>query len=1002
MKRLLHVFLLPLLFLSALQQVNAQDPSQYGQHFNKVPDTKDINMYQVNIRAFSAAGNLAGVTARLDSIKNLSINTVYLMPVYPVGTDAKSANSPYCIKDFTSVATEYGSLADLRNLVESAHEKGMAVIMDWVVNQTSWDHPWITQHPDWYIRDANGVIQQLDSYADVAALDMTNPQVQQAMVTDMRYWIFAANVDGFRCDYADHPPVSFWQQTIANLRSIHSHKLVMLAEGARSDNFTAGFDMNFGFRFYGDAIVPIHNGSVVTKIQTVTDLEYAGAHGSQQVARYTGNHDTNGSGTPLEVFGGTEGVMANFVVAAYMKGVPFLYNGQEVAFAQRIPFPWNTVHIDWTPNPGVTAKFKKVLQFRTRSNAIRRGKMLNYSDLNVCAFTKTFALEEVLVFSNLRSTTSKYIIPPALAGTYKDAFTGAKETLKALDTLYLDGYQYLTLTDRNKPESWFISVSPLNSSISIGTTLPITAKVLLPGTKKFVKWSSSNTNIATVNDTGLVTAVSLGTAIITAALDNRNKATSLVTVIPQHNFTVHFLKPADWGTGINIYWYNVDPPGSLPNVNWPGTPMINDGDGWYSYSFTNVNSATVIFNDGTKQSADLPRDKDGWYANGTWYDTKPATSTNSFTVHFYKPADWGTAINIYWYNTLPDGSYPGVSWPGVPMTNEGDGWYSYTFNNVASAIVIFNDGTKQSADLPRSTTGWYLNGVWYDAKPSAPTTTFTVSFYRPSAWGTNINIYWYNAVPDGSLPSPSWPGVPMTNNGDGWYTYTFSSATAATLIFNDGTNQSASTYRDKDGWYMDGVWYDTKPSTPDVTWTVNFFRPTAWGSGINIYWYNTIPTGSLPSPSWPGVPMTNNADGWYSYTFTNIASAVVIFNDGTSQSADLFRSTTGWYLDGVWYDTKPAILTTMTFARPANIEKNTFSFLQIFPNPAKENGFNMYVPGLDADEMANLTIMDVGGRAILKTQVHELSKIENKLKPGMYLVRVDTGKMHVTKKLVVQ
>ncbi len=359
MKRLLHAFLLPLLFLSTLQQVNAQGLSQYGQHFNGVPDTRDINIYQVNIRAFSAAGNLAGVTARLDSIKSLNINTVYLMPVYPVGTDSKSANSPYCIKDFTSVAAEYGTLADLRTLVESAHKKGMAVILDWVVNQTSWDNPWITQHPDWYVRDANGVIQQLDSYADVAALDMTNPNVQQAMVTDMRYWIFAANIDGFRCDYADHPPVDFWTKTISNLRSIHSHKLIMLAEGSRSDNFTAGFDMNFGFNFYGNAIVPIHNGSSVAKIQVANDQEYAGANAAQQVARYTGNHDTNGSGTPLEVFGSTAGVMANFVVAAYMKGVPFLYNGQEVAFAQRIPFPWNTVHIDWTPNPGVTNEFKK-------------------------------------------------------------------------------------------------------------------------------------------------------------------------------------------------------------------------------------------------------------------------------------------------------------------------------------------------------------------------------------------------------------------------------------------------------------------------------------------------------------------------------------------------------------------------------------------------------------------------------------------------------------------
>ncbi|MEJ7681580.1 MAG: alpha-amylase family glycosyl hydrolase [Segetibacter sp.] len=47
------------------------------------------------------------------------------------------------------------------HLLDGAHSRGMAVILDWVVNQTSWDHPWITQHPDWYIRDANGVIQQL-------------------------------------------------------------------------------------------------------------------------------------------------------------------------------------------------------------------------------------------------------------------------------------------------------------------------------------------------------------------------------------------------------------------------------------------------------------------------------------------------------------------------------------------------------------------------------------------------------------------------------------------------------------------------------------------------------------------------------------------------------------------------------------------------------------------------------------------------------------------------
>jgi glycosidase len=86
-------------------------------------------MYQVNIRAFSSSHNLAGVTARLDQIKSLGTNVIYLMPVYPVGT-VRSVNSPYCIKDFQSVGTEYGSLTDLRNLVDGAHSRGMAVILD--------------------------------------------------------------------------------------------------------------------------------------------------------------------------------------------------------------------------------------------------------------------------------------------------------------------------------------------------------------------------------------------------------------------------------------------------------------------------------------------------------------------------------------------------------------------------------------------------------------------------------------------------------------------------------------------------------------------------------------------------------------------------------------------------------------------------------------------------------------------------------------------------------
>ena len=108
-------------------------PPQYGKPFRNVPDRRDVTMYQVNMRSFSKNGDLKGVTARLDSIKALGINVIYLMPIYPVGT-LRSVNSPYATRNYDSVGTEFGTLQDLRDLVEGAHKRKMAVLIDIVAN----------------------------------------------------------------------------------------------------------------------------------------------------------------------------------------------------------------------------------------------------------------------------------------------------------------------------------------------------------------------------------------------------------------------------------------------------------------------------------------------------------------------------------------------------------------------------------------------------------------------------------------------------------------------------------------------------------------------------------------------------------------------------------------------------------------------------------------------------------------------------------------------------
>jgi glycosidase len=423
-------------------------PAAYGVPFSKVPDREDVTLYQVNMRTFSPQGNFKGVVARLDSIKALGANVIYLMPHYPVGK-VKSVNSPYCISDYRAVNPEFGTLDDLRALVAAAHKKGMAVLLDWVANHTAYDHVWI-KNREWYRQDSAGNIISPPGmgWNDVAQLNFQNAAMRRAMIDAMKYWVLAANVDGFRCDYADGPPLDFWQQALDTLRGMKGRKLLMLAEGSRSAHYTIGFDYNFGFGFFGNLKAIYERNKPVTSIDSMNVSDYRGASAGQRMIRYTSNHDVNGSdGTPQELFGGTRGSLAAFIVAAYMKGVPMIYNGQEVGTPYRLVFPFTAADIDWTLNPELTAEYKKILAFRNGSAAIRRGELTSFSNTDVCAFTKKKGAEEVLVIVNLRNRALDFALPAALANTsWKDAFDGRPVTVP--QQLALEPFSYTVLKRR--------------------------------------------------------------------------------------------------------------------------------------------------------------------------------------------------------------------------------------------------------------------------------------------------------------------------------------------------------------------------------------------------------------------------------------------------------------------------------------------------------------------------------------------------------------------------
>ena len=435
----------PLTMWAQSKSTPTKDPVQYGKPFTHMPDRRDVSIYQVNMRAFSKNGDLKSVTARLDSIKALGVNVVYLMPLYPVGK-VKSVNSPYCISDYTAVAPEFGALSDLRNLVDGAHSRNLAVIMDWVGNHTSYDHAW-TKNKSWYLQDSTGKIISPPKmgWNDVAQLNFKNQDMRLEMIKAMKYWVLAANVDGFRCDYADGPPFEFWKQALDTLKRVPNHKLLFLAEGHRDDHYKAGFDYNFGFNFFGNLKGIYGRSRSVKKIDSLNVSDYKGTVDGQQIVRYVTNHDVNGSdGTPLDLFGGKKGSMAAFVVIAYMKSIPMIYNGQEVATPYRLTFPFTGKKIDWSINPDVTAEYKKVIGFRNQSKAVRRGTLVSYTTDDVCAFTKTDGKEVVLVISNLRNKPVDFAVPAALANTnWKNVFSNVKQQVG--QSISLEPYTYLVL-----------------------------------------------------------------------------------------------------------------------------------------------------------------------------------------------------------------------------------------------------------------------------------------------------------------------------------------------------------------------------------------------------------------------------------------------------------------------------------------------------------------------------------------------------------------------------
>lgn len=188
--------------------------------------------YQIYPRSFAdgngdGIGDLAGMRSRLDYLKDLGIDAIWLSPHYP----SPMCDCGYDVSDYTGVAPEYGTLEEFKRFLEEAHQRGIRVILDLVLNHTADQHPWFMEsrssldNPkrDWYIwkqgRNGHPPNDWSSTFGGPAweydpltgeyyyhfffkgqpDLNWHNPQVREAMWDVVRFW-FRLGVDGFRLD----------------------------------------------------------------------------------------------------------------------------------------------------------------------------------------------------------------------------------------------------------------------------------------------------------------------------------------------------------------------------------------------------------------------------------------------------------------------------------------------------------------------------------------------------------------------------------------------------------------------------------------------------------------------------------------------------------------------------------------------------------------------------------------------------------------------------------
>lgn len=379
------------LSLVPVPDVTSNNQSIYG--FEDPQWWEHAVFYEIFVRSFNDSngdgiGDFAGLTSKLDYLNDgdpstdtdLGITAIWLMPIFP-----SPSYHGYDVTDYYSINPDYGTMEDFNLFLNEAHKRGIHVILDFVINHTSVEHPWFVnsldinnEYRDWYIWSesnpgykgpwgqdvwfpSSGMFYYSVFWQGMPDLNYRNANVTAEMNKAASYWINDIGVDGFRIDGAKHliedekiqansKETIAWFQSFYDLYKGWNAKAMTVGEvWDSSNNITTyleseSFDMVFNFDLAGDIISMVNSGQANSLGSSITTESYL--FQGYTMGTFLTNHDMDRVMSQLNNNQDFAKNAATILLTS--PGTPFIYYGEEIGMTGEKPDEKIRTPMQWT------------------------------------------------------------------------------------------------------------------------------------------------------------------------------------------------------------------------------------------------------------------------------------------------------------------------------------------------------------------------------------------------------------------------------------------------------------------------------------------------------------------------------------------------------------------------------------------------------------------------------------------------------------------------------